>query len=221
MIHSLLPFTWTFIFSTISSASILIPASLSIILFKRQAPPLKYLSILLFIGVFVELFARILLSYKASNLPLLHLYIPIEFALLGWMYQLYLHRLYPRYIIPLIIVIFTLFSVVNSVFIQSIKTFNTNARAVENLLLIIFAVSYFYKLLKELKIRYLEKNPMFWINTGILIYFSGSLFLFIFSNYSIIDKSISRLTWIIHAFLNIFINIIYSIGLWLSRGNSE
>lgn len=213
--------TWTFIFSTISSAFILLPATVAVIAFKKQVAPLKTLSFLLFAGIVVEIFARILIHYKQPNLPLLHVYVVVEFILIGWMYQLYLHKLYSRYVIPVIIVAFSLFSIINSVFIQSIFTFNSHARAIENLLIIILALSYFYKMLKELKVRYLEKHPMFWINSGILIYFSGSLFLFIFSNYGIIDKSIARLTWIFHAFLNIFINIFYAIGLWLSRENSE
>ena len=101
------------------------------------------------------------------------------------------------------------------------ETFNTYARPIGNILFIFFAISYYYKLLKDLKVRYLERNPMFWINTGILIYFSGSLFLFIFSNYILKNVQLNILFWAIHAGLNIFIHIFYAIGLWLSRENSE
>ncbi|WP_045114865.1 hypothetical protein [Microscilla marina] len=221
MYSLLLTINWSFVLANVSVASILLPAILAIILFKKQTLPLKILSILLWVGVLVEIVARTLAIYKLPNLPALHVYVVIEFALLAWMYQLYLHKTYARYVIPVIIIAFTIFSIINSLFIQSIYTFNTYSRPISNLLLIIFALSYFYKMLRELKVRYLEKAPMFWVNTGILIYFSGSLFLFIFSNYIVSDKGLLLLMWNIHSFLNIIHNIFYTIGLWLSRENSE
>lgn len=213
--------SWAFIFSSLSSASILIPTLLAILTLNNQKQPLKYLTLLLVFTTVIEGLARILIIYKYPNLPLLHVYIPIQFALLAWMYQLYLYKIYPRYLIPIVILVFGFYSIINSLFIQSIFTFNTYARAIENILLIILALSYFYKMLKELKVKYLERHSMFWINSGILIYFSGNLFIFIFSNYILLNKSLSQFFWIIHAFLNIFINIFYTIGLWLSRQNSE
>lgn len=220
--HSLfLATSWTFIFSTISSVSTLLPAMLGIWSLKRQEQPLRFLTVLLIFTCIVEVIARVLIMYKTTNLPLLHLYVPIQFALLACMYQLYLRNIFHRYLIPVIILAFSLYSIINSLLIRSVFVFNAYARAIENLLIIILALAYFYKMLIELKVRYLEKHPMFWINSGVLIYFSGSLFLFIFSNYSILYKSISQLTWISHAFLNISTNIFYAIGLWLSRQNSE
>ncbi|HAS43337.1 MAG TPA: hypothetical protein DCS93_22850 [Microscillaceae bacterium] len=212
---------WYLELNVISSASILLPAILALVLFKRQVLPLKSLSILIWIGALVEVAAQIMANNGKSNLPLLHVYVIIEFVLLGWMYQFNLYKLYNRYVIPIIIILFSIFSIINSLFIQSIYTFNTHNRPLSNLLLIVFAISYYYKLLKELKIRYLERNPMFWINTGILIYYSGSLFLFIFSNYIIKTRESWLLVWHIHSILNIFINIFYTIGLWHSQENSE
>ncbi|OJJ18600.1 hypothetical protein BKI52_23600 [marine bacterium AO1-C] len=221
MLTSIFLYTWVEALLDTSASSTLLPSILALLFFKKQSTPLKYLSYLLWVATVVEISAYILGTYKIPNLPLLHIYVIIEFALLAWMYQLYLYRFYPKYLIPIVIVGFTLLSILNSIFIQTIYTFNTYARALENLLLIVFALSFFYKLLKELKIKYLEKKPIFWINTGILIYFSGSLFIFIFSNFLVTRRELNTQMWIIHAFLNIFHNVFYAIGLWLSRENSE
>lgn len=220
MYHLLLT-SWAFKLNTASAISVSLPLFVGIIFFKKHSVPLRYIVYLLLATVLVEVAARVLIVYKQPNLPLLHIYTPLQFALIAWVYQLYLHKIYPRYLIPIVILIFSAYSLINSLFIQSIFTFNTYARAIENILLIILALSYFYKMLRELKVKYLEKHPMFWINSGVLIYFSGSLFIFIFSNYILPSQSLSQFFWIIHAFLNIFINIFYAIGLWLSRENSE
>lgn len=221
MLISIFLYTWVDALIDITTSSTLLPALLALLLFKKQNAPLKYLSYLLWVATLVEIAAYFLAQNQIPNLPLLHVYVIIEFALLGWMYQLYLYRFYPKYLIPVIIVVFTFLSILNSIFVQKIQTFNTYARALENLLLIVFALSFFYKLLKELKVKYLEKKPIFWINTGILIYFSGSLFIFIFSNFLVKRLALNTQMWIIHAFLNIVHNIFYAIGLWLSRENSE
>lgn len=209
------------IFFTLASYSTLIPLIVAIYNRNKLDYPLKYLSYLIYFSACIEIISAILWWQEENNLPLLHIFVVVEFILIGWMYQLHLYKLYNRYLIPVLIVAFSIFSIINSLFIQSIYTFNTYARPIGNLLFIIFAISYYYKLLKELKIRYLERNPMFWINTGILIYFSGSLFLFIFSNYLLKQTQLNNLFWSIHAGLNVFINVLYAIGLWLSRENLE
>lgn len=209
------------IYGKLAAASIFIPF---IIVLRKKSQleyPMTFLAYLIYFMAITEVIAEILWWSSTNNLPLLHLYIIVEFALLGWMYHLYLYKLLGRYLIPLIIVAFCTFSIINSLFIQSIFTFNTYARAIENLLLILLSLAYFYKMLKELKVKYLEKDPMFWINSGILVYFSGNLFIFIFSNYILPHKSLNMLFWSIHATLNLFIYTFYAIGLWLSRQNSE
>lgn len=209
------------IYSKLAAASIFLPFIIIVLSKKKYEYPLTFLKYLIFFTALVEVIVETLWWHSVNNLPLLHLYIIVEFALLGWMYHLYLYKLLGRYLIPLIIVAFCTFSIINSLFIQSIFTFNTYARAIENLLLILLSLAYFYKMLKELKVKYLEKDPMFWINSGILVYFSGNLFIFIFSNYILPHKSLNMLFWSIHATLNLFIYTFYAIGLWLSRQNSE
>ena len=217
----LVAITFTQLFFKLAAYSIFIPFFVAIYNRKKLTYPLKYLGYLMYFSALIEIISEIMWWKEMNNLFLLHIYVIAEFILIGWMYQLYLYKLYNRNIIPILILAFSIFSVINSLFIQSIQTFNTHSRPIGNFIFIIFSISYFYKLLKELKIRYLELNPMFWINTGILIYFSGSLFLFIFSNYLLKNSTQNNLFWTIHAGLNIFINIFYAIGLWLSRENSE
>jgi hypothetical protein len=109
---------------------------------------------------------------------------------------------------------FVLFSVINSLFIQSLYEFNSYARGFEALLLIILSLLGFYKISTSSG----DSGGIPWINAGILVYFSGGLTLFILSNYILpFSNAVNTLIWAIHSFLSIFLYVVISIGLWKSR----
>ncbi len=57
--------------------------------------------------------------------------------------------------------------------------------------------------------------PMFWLNTGVLTYFAGNLFLFAIRNYVIIAFNDNQtMYWSFHNFLNIGKNLLFAIALW-------
>jgi len=113
-------------------------------------------------------------------------------------------------------VIFTIFVVINTIFFQNLYTFNSNATTVSSILVIFFALCYFYSLLKEMKYSALESNPMFWINSGFLIYFSSNLILF-FINNTLFERSTeaSYIVWGLHAVVNIILILFYTIAIWV------
>ncbi len=77
------------------------------------------------------------------------------------------------------------------------------------------AVVFFYRLMKDLPALEIQRLRMFWINTAILIYFSGNLFLFIFNDYLVsVLKNNLEVYWSFHNLLNIAKNLLFAIGLW-------
>lgn len=201
----------------ISAATIFLPITISVVKFKILENELKTLSIFLYIAAVFEIIFITLANYSINNLPFFHLWTIIEFFLLGLIfYRVFTHHLSKKAIIVTIIA-FVAFAVINALFIQTIYEFNTIARAVESFLLILLALLFFYKVFQESTVMRLEKYPMFWINSGILVYFCGSFFLFIFSNY-ILEQSRNELYayWGIHSALNIVLNLFFAMGLWYS-----
>lgn len=58
-------------------------------------------------------------------------------------------------------------------------------------------------------------SPMTWINFGVLIYYSGNLFLFMLNNYFSTDASgYHKSAWSIHNLLNVIKNIFFLIAIW-------
>ena len=201
----------------VSSISILLPIFISIIRFRFLDNVLRTLSYLLFLSLLFEIIIEFTVRRNINNLPFLHLFTIVEFSFLGLIfYKVFTHPLFKKAIIVTIIA-FAAFAVINALFIQTLYEFNTIARAVESFLLILLALLFFYKIFRESVVVHLGRYPMFWISSGILVYFSGSFFLFIFSNY-ILEQPGDMLYsyWGIHSVLNIFLNLFFAMGLWYS-----
>jgi hypothetical protein len=109
-----------------------------------------------------------------NNLWLGHVYTPIEFCTIAAIY--YCSFKQPAFKRGILITAggFVLFSVANIYWIESLTEMNSVARMVENSLLIMLAVLYFYKISNDLTITYLDRDPIFLLSCGILLYKSGT-----------------------------------------------
>lgn len=206
-----------YIIFQIAQMSILIPLLVGVFFRFNSFNTIKYvLFILLIISVIVALISKHLWSLKENNLYLLHYYTVFEFC--GWMtiYYLLFEGAVMKRILLFLGVSFIIFSVVNSIFLQPLSTFNSNSRSLESILLVGFSIAYFFKVFKEKKVIYLEKNDNFWLNAAALIYFSGSFLLFGFSNLLLESNSYEvKEIWVIHAFLLCIHYILITISLWI------
>jgi hypothetical protein len=102
--------------------------------------------------------------------------------------------------------------------LQRLSDSNAYVRTLESLLVIGLALLCFYKILTELLTKRLEKDPVFWINTGFLLYFAGNLFLFILSNALLKQphQQLSFMAWGLHALFMALMHVFIGIGLWFS-----
>jgi hypothetical protein len=197
---------------------ILVPVLIGIIFFNRFNKGLRIICIHLFIACATELSSTMLMNRGMNNLPLLHMYTLSEFVLLYLFYDIAFGNSFPKWMLRGIAAGFVLFSVINSLFIQNIYTFNSYARGLEALLLIIFSLLYFYKLSLPSQHTQEVMAPATWISSGILIYFSGGFILFILSNYILpLGSALNRQIWAIHSFLSIILYVLVAIGLWKAR----
>lgn len=104
--------------------------------------------------------------------------------------------------------------VINSIIHENIFIFNSYARTFEALLMLCLCVVAFYNFYTKEEDIFIEKSPEFWIVIGILFYFSGAFFSFLFST-DILSKPPERLySWVLHNISNLLKNILFAIGLW-------
>lgn len=204
----------------ISSASIfiIVPVLVAIFRYRHLDAATKTMAVYVFLGGLTQVLASYQSSLGNNNLWLLHLYTPLEFFCIVWFYNIILKGSVKESSMMGLGLGFAILSALNSAFLQPTDTFNTYARSLEGILVIVFCLAWCYKTLSEMQIRHLEQDPVFWINTGFLIYFSGNVLLFAFSNYILnINRSLNLYIWAFHALFSILEYCFISVGLWKAK----
>lgn len=176
----------------------------------------KRLIYIISFALIVELTSVTLWFMGINNHYIFHFYAPIEFVLFTSIYKRHLEGVIKPIYFQGLTGSFVLFAVINTLFFQGLREFNSHVTFVECLLLIALAFTYFYVMLRDLKYRKLERNPMFWINVSVLTYFSGALVLFHLANELIPESmAIRGLVWGVHAIFNIVHYLLFGIALWV------
>lgn len=189
---------------------------IGIIRYRKLGSDQRLLVLLLIITAIVELTSRILWTLKANNMPLFHVFAIVEVLILLSIYRLNFDSPPIKNTIQYVKIALGVFAVINVAFLQKLTTFNSNALTLNSVVLICCGVGYFYQLLRNITIEHLEKNPMFWINVGVLVYFSSSIILFHVSNRLIPEDLVTRgVAWGIHAIFNAFHYLAFAIALWM------
>lgn len=197
----------------ISMLSVLIPTGLCVAIFGRLPVALKVLSVIVFSTFLMQVVAYIFFLKSINNLPLFHAFTFIEFSCISIMYYYIFEsdKSLKRFV-GVLVICFLFFSIINLVCWESIYMFNSNQRAVEFSLVMLYFLIFFRKVLNgSLELPSL-KHPYFILTFGYFIYFAGTIFLFLNAN-QFIELGIVNY-WMIHGILSIFLNIIYFIVLW-------
>lgn len=143
----------------------------------------------------------------------------VSFLLTTGVYYFQFQKRYTRIFLT-VAVIFTIFGLINSFFIQKMY-FNSYTASIANFIVIVYCVAYFYRLLIDLPEQHLQRVPMFWISTGLLVQNAGALFLYLFTAY--LTKFFFNdvlIYWTFHNLLQIFELILIIVGVSVDLKNS-
>lgn len=186
----------------IAPACILIPLVAALVFRKKWTPALRVLFYYLVFAGLINLISTIMATYRINNLPLLHLYTAVEFCAIAYVYYLAPVPVFARRIFGILLILFPLLCLLNVLFLQPPTEFNSNVRTLESIL--IAGISLFYLGRTVAGERDLwSRDPYNWISMGLLLYFSGSLFLFSFANLLIEESSAGArlILWNLHGVL--------------------
>jgi hypothetical protein len=116
-------------------------------------------------------------------------------------------------VLPLLFVVFT---VTNFVWLERFKNFSNNIHVAEVIILMLFTISYFIYILRSDEVHF-TRHPSFWIVTGLFIYETVNLFVFvIYSNISKTDPQFAFSLWYVHNFAQLIFCIFMAKGLYES-----
>jgi len=128
-----------------------------------------------FHAFFLYLSGKEYLSYRIFTI--------IEGICLGfYLHSIILNKLAKRILkgLAAVFLVFALFDLKNS----NADSFDSIPTVIECLILISFSIYYFYEQLKDPNNLFLYNTANFWIVVGIILFFSGNFFLFIYSQSS-------------------------------------
>lgn len=203
-----------FFIAHVSSLSVLIPLGLAIAHWKKLPNEISLLRWALIASFIIDLTSFFFMNFSMNTHPLGNTYLFIQFSILFYIFSFYNSR---KKVLRFLYAFFVFFYAINLFFIQSPQVFNTNSNVIASLILIGLSISYFYRLLNELSIFHIHRLPMLWLSFATLIYYSGTLFLFLVSNYLFQSTDeVNIMMWILHNLLNIIKNILFAIALWQS-----
>ena len=203
---------------------IFFPLLIGFFFFRRFQQGTKFIFFFVAFGSLTEIASRIFrgLDLNDNTMPIGHIYIPVSFALAGLFYLFRLRGFINEKIVAAIIILFIIFSIINSLLIQSIYSFANYSGAIGALILIGFSVLLFAKIMVEGKIKKLIDEPAVWINSGILVYYTANFFFYILYNI-LLENTIDFLLQTIFVFkiFNVIFYILIAIGFWKAKQSNN
>ena len=166
----------------------------------------------------VEVVGYILIKNKINNIELINIYTLVEFSLYNLFYLGYFKGHNTKVLFRL------LFPVIGVTMIIDYLIYGTDRMGIisgilESIVFVSASLYLFYEVINHNTVQNFASSYFFWINTGILLYFSGSLLIITFDNYILTyyPKNHSIIWSTVHSFFNITYNILLSIGIWKTR----
>ncbi len=147
-----------------------------------------------------------------NNTPIFTLYTYLEGLILIFFYYNVFEKQILKKISLILLIPLTFALLIGTLYTKNIFIVNTINNVTEIIILIALSLLFFYNLLKDLIILNLYSYYLFWINSGILIISSLSLFFFLFEQKIEGNLSLAYL-WLIFYFVNIIFRLLLLIGI--------
>lgn len=186
---------------------------------NKLTKPLQIFYYCLCFVFFIEIGEWTLYHLHKQNHFLFNIHIFFEFFILAYAY-------YSLAKVKIQKIVITLFMLAEACLLPTFdfsswanfNRFNSVTNSVASLFMIAIVFMYFYRLLQTLETKNILEEPWFWISAGTLFYYSGVLFVFIFSDTILFSKlQAETILWnIYYIFLFVF-RFFLAIGLWLSK----
>ncbi len=174
----------------------------------------KILSIVL-VMIANDSLTYVLSIQKIPNLWVYHFYVPLLMILVMRIYTEHLHGVrYERYL-KYLAWGFVLCCLIESTVFGGLKSLNSTSIAIASLLYVALSIMFFFHWLSKSENFKIGERPMFWLNMGMLVYYSSTLVLFTFYNRVISDQHLFHLGWTLNAVFYLFLIGSLSVALWL------
>ena len=141
----------------------------------------------------------------------INIYLLLNLPIIIWIYKRETYGTTANRVLYTIIALYLLFWFLNFFIFQGVHNINSYSSLTTSFCVMVISLWYFYVLIQRLPAESITKLPMFWINTAMLIYYSGTFFIYLSMDYLVnVLKDNLIAIWYIHHLLGL---IFYS-SLW-------
>lgn len=186
--------------------------------YKAVINGIRPLLIILFISVFYELIASFWLKLPSGYW--FRLYTLLEFLSLCYFFRLLFKNRYNILLYLFIFLFTTCYCVLLTLWGDHILNLETDAylAIIETIFVYVFVILWFKELFHNANVESLLQSPVFYFICSFILYFSGTVFLFLLSS-TILQgsKEAFRASWLINVVLSLVMRILIVIGIWKAR----
>lgn len=194
---------------------------------KKRNKLLTYFIPFLCLTVIIEVIGSLWTPQKASSkYSMYNVFTTLEFLFYAFLFHIHFRKLIFRRIALFFIPCFILIVVLNILFVQGLdKTFNTYTFLLGSFFIVVFCCCFFYEsVLPDQVDKQLSRQPFFWICSGLLIYYLGSVIinaLFEYLSTNDLRAEGQRIYGIINNSLIVFLYSSFCIAFYLCRNNKK
>lgn len=192
----------------LSSISITIPLCCGAIVYRRVLSVTKVLIFFIAITAVLEGVSLYFYMNKWNNLFIFHIHTFVEFLSYSVIFGMLIKTKQFWRLSAAIAGLFVLFSGLAIGLHEDVTEFNSIQRHIESVILSLYIVLYFAKMLKY-ESEVWTSVPYNWFSIGLALYLFGNLFLFIMGNEILTPEN--DFIWVVHDILNIGLNIVFTV----------
>jgi hypothetical protein len=183
------------------------------IYFKKQLRlPYLALSALILITIVSESLSTISASQIKSNSAIFHLFSAIEFMVVSLVYWLLFKKELYKQIAFIVVFIFLGFVITNAIYLQPINQAPFNNNTLASIIFVTYSFLLFGEMINLEIDTSLFLQPVFWFNSGILIFYTATLIFWgiyhiiqLSASNSILHKAMWVLNLVFYAFIGVSI----------------
>jgi hypothetical protein len=156
----------------------------AIFIYRKTLPvPYRRFALLIILLSILETIGNIIGFIYSNNHFFFNIIYAIELTLVPWFFKYWIQRLWIKKIIQWFILIFPLFVLVNTIWVQGFFTLQTYSFVLGGSFILLLSVAYLGELYANEESQNILRNPVFWFSLAFLIYFAVSVPYFGMLNY--------------------------------------
>ena len=192
---------------------------LGLVRYHKLAPTLRWLAVLAVFDAGAELTYTVLMEvlHFQNTMFLAPFVVAGEIVLQTLLYRQVLRSATFSRVVPWLLGLYCLYALLNSSVVSPVTTNPVGLKITSNLIQIALAGLYFQKLLNELRVANLRRDPFFWFSVALAVYGLGSMLIYLFSNYMLAHYSVNLqkiIMWGVRNLFNIQLYLAYMLVLW-------